>query len=120
MIWVFICYIAHAKVNTLQPMIILQLSHWIMELTYKKRFPTFSPTIHENKWILSSLDDFWTWVDVVITNSIHTNLVQCVSTTTTHVATVAIQNKAQSYIERTLGDDFIPLAIDIWLSPSSF
>jgi len=70
--------------------------------------------------IVITRDDFWTWVDVFIANLTHTNLVQCTSTTTTHVATIAIQNKAQSYIERKLGDDFIPLAIDIWLSPSSF
>jgi hypothetical protein len=70
--------------------------------------------------IVITRDDFWTWVDVVIANPIHTNLVQCASTTTTHVAIVAIKKKTQSYIEQTFGDDFIPLAIDIWLSPSSF
>jgi hypothetical protein len=31
--------------------------------------------------------------------------------TTLHVGTVVAQDKAQSYIERALGDDFIPLAI---------
>ncbi len=70
--------------------------------------------------IVITRDDFWTWVDVVIANPTHTNLVQCPSTTTTHVTTFAIQNKAQSYIKRTLGDDFIPFAIDIWLFPFSF
>jgi hypothetical protein len=32
--------------------------------------------------------------------------------TTTHASRVVTQDKAQSYMEQTLGDDFIPLAIE--------
>jgi hypothetical protein len=48
-IWVFICFSAHAGMNTLQPMILfripLQLLFWKVEHMYKNKFPTFSPTI---------------------------------------------------------------------------
>jgi hypothetical protein len=68
MIWVSVCYIAHVRVNALQPMIhfeiLFQLLHWKVEFTYKKRFPTFSPTIHGDEWILSSpetiFEPWWT------------------------------------------------------------
>jgi len=53
-------------------------------------------------------------VDIVIADSTRTNLVQCVSMTTTHATTIVIQNKAQSYIEWTLEDDFIPLVIETY------
>ncbi len=80
----------------------------------KKGFPPFPPP-YIDKWILSSLK-----VDIVIANPTHIDLVQCALRMTTHVTIVAIQNKAQSYIERTFGDNFIPLAINLWLFPSSF
>jgi hypothetical protein len=70
--------------------------------------------------IVITRDDFWTWSDFVIANPTRTNLVQGVSTTTTHVTTIVVQDKTQSYIERMVGDDFIPLAIDLWLFPCSF
>jgi hypothetical protein len=54
-------------------------------------------------------DGFWILVDVVITNLIHTDLVEHV-TTTMHASRIVVQNKAWSYIEQTLRDDFIPLA----------
>jgi len=62
---------------------------------YKKRFFTFSPTTHEDKWILSSLkNNFQTMVNIVITDPTRPDLVQHASTMTMHVATVAIQDKA--------------------------
>jgi hypothetical protein len=33
---------------------------------------------------------------------------------TTHATTMAIQEKTRSYAEKTLGDDFIPLAIEMY------
>ncbi len=60
MIWRPISCVTHAKVNALQSMIRfeipLQVSCQRMEFTYRERFPTFSPTIHGNEWILSSLE----------------------------------------------------------------
>jgi hypothetical protein len=44
-------------------------------------------------------DDFHTLANFVIANSIHTNLVQHVSTTTLHATIVAAKDKAQSYIK---------------------
>jgi hypothetical protein len=38
-------------------------------------------------------DDFQTLVDIVVANSTRIDLVQHASTTTMHVATIAIQNK---------------------------
>ncbi len=82
MIWVSIRYVAHAGVNALQPMIhfeiLLQPSHWKVELMYRKRFPTFPPTIHRDEWILSSLEmvfKHWWMLSFVIANLIRTNLV---------------------------------------------
>jgi nicotinamide riboside transporter PnuC len=40
---------------------------------------------------------FWTLVDVVIVDLIRTYLVQQTSTTTIHITTIAIQDKAWSY-----------------------
>jgi len=58
MIWVSICYITRVKMNTLQPMICFKISLLIsrqnVEFTYRKRSPTFSPTIFGNGWILLS------------------------------------------------------------------
>ncbi len=61
--------------------------------------------------IVITKDGFWTLVDIVIADLTRTNLVQCALTTTTHATTIVPQNKAPSYIEWTLKDDFIPLAI---------
>jgi len=48
MIWVSTCFGVYAKMYTLQHMIFFgilsQLLLWKMEHTFKKRFPTFSPT----------------------------------------------------------------------------
>jgi hypothetical protein len=59
LIWSYIYYVTRARVSPLQPMIRskipLQLLHRKVEPTYKERFLTFSPTTHEDKWILLSL-----------------------------------------------------------------
>jgi hypothetical protein len=52
-------------------------------------------------------------MDIVIVDLIYINIVQWTSMTIAHVATMAIQEKTQSYIERTLNNDFIPLVIDM-------
>ncbi len=49
--------------------------------------------------IVITVDDFWTWSDVVIANLTRTNLVQGASTTIAHVATIVVQDKARSYIK---------------------
>ncbi len=65
MIWVFICYVVCVGVNALQSMIRFEIpSHQKVEFMYKGRFFTFSPAIHENGSILSSLktifEPWWT------------------------------------------------------------
>jgi hypothetical protein len=59
-------------------------------------------------------DSFWTLADKVITNSTRIDLVQHALMTTTHVMTIATQDKAYSYIEWTPRNDFIPLAIETY------
>jgi hypothetical protein len=49
-------------------------------------------------------------MDVIIAYLIHINMVQT-STMTTHAVTMAAQKKTRSYVEQTLGDDFIPLLL---------
>jgi hypothetical protein len=61
--------------------------------------------------IVITKNSFRTLTDVVVVNPTRINLVQHVSTMTMHAVIVTLQNKAQSYIEQVLGDDFIPLAI---------
>jgi hypothetical protein len=51
-------------------------------------------------------------MDVIIINPIHTDMVQRTLTTTTHVTMMGIQKKTRSYVEQTLHNDFIPLAIE--------
>jgi hypothetical protein len=58
--------------------------------------------------IVITKDIFQTFVDIIIVNLTHTNLMQHALTTTTHPTTVIAQNKAWSYIERTQENDFIP------------
>jgi hypothetical protein len=50
-------------------------------------------------------------MDVIIAYLIHINMVQQTSTMTTHAVTMAAQKKTRSYVEQTLGDDFIPLLL---------
>jgi len=68
---------------------------------------------HTQWWmdILITRDDFRTLMDIIIVDSTHTNMVQWTLTTTTHVVMMATQEKTWSYIERALGNDFIPFVI---------
>jgi intracellular septation protein A len=52
--------------------------------------------------------------NLVIANPTFIDLVQHVLTITMNVAIIVVQNKARSYTERVLGDDFIPLAIETY------
>jgi hypothetical protein len=60
--------------------------------------------------ILITKDNFWTLMDIVITNTTHTYIVQWMSTTT-HATIMVVQKKTQSYVEWTSCDDFIPLSM---------
>jgi len=93
----------------------LQLSHWRLELTYRKRFFTFSPH-HTRRQadIVITKNSFWTLTNVVIINATCTNLVQRVSTMTMHAKIVATQDKVRSYTKWMLRNDFIPLAIETY------
>jgi hypothetical protein len=51
-------------------------------------------------------------MDVIIIDSIRTYMVQQTFTMITHAMMMAVQEKTQSYAERTPCDDFIPLAIE--------
>jgi hypothetical protein len=53
-------------------------------------------------------------MDVVIVDPICIDMVQQTLATITHVTTMVTQEKTQSYVERTLGDDFIPFAIETY------
>jgi hypothetical protein len=53
-------------------------------------------------------------MDVVIVNPICTDMVQQTLTTTTHVVMMGIQKRTRSYVEQTLHNDFIPLAIEMY------
>jgi hypothetical protein len=53
-------------------------------------------------------------MDIVIVDPTRTYMMQQTSTTTTHVTTMATQEKTMSYAERTLGDDFIPFAFETY------
>jgi len=53
-------------------------------------------------------------MDVIIANPICIDMVQRTSTTTSHVAMMAIQEKTRSYVEQTLGGDFIPFIIETY------
>jgi hypothetical protein len=64
--------------------------------------------------ILITRDSFWTLMDIIIDDLTHTDMVQQISMMTTHVAMMVTQEKTQSYVKQTLGDDFIPLAIETY------
>ncbi len=74
----------------------------------RKVFHLFLHHIQRQVDIAITKDIFQTFVDVIIVNLTHTNLVQHALTTTTHPTTIIAQNKAWSYIERTQENDFIP------------
>ncbi len=64
--------------------------------------------------IVIIIDSFWTLANKVITNSTRIDLVQCALIMTTHVMTIATQDKAWSYIEQMPWIDFIPLTIETY------
>jgi hypothetical protein len=64
--------------------------------------------------IVITRNSFQTLANIVIVNLTHIDLVQCALTMIVHAIIVVAQDKAQSYIERTLGNDFIPLAIETY------
>jgi hypothetical protein len=70
---------------------------------------------HTWKWvdIVITINNFRTLANIIIVNSTCIDLVQCVSMTTMHAITIVAQNKAWSYTKRTLGNNFIPLAINL-------
>jgi hypothetical protein len=82
-----------------------------MEHTYKKRFPTFSPTTFNDKLIFFTKNNLQTLIDIVIIDSTYLNMVQCAVSTTTHAMIVATQKKTRSYVEHTSKDTFIPLVV---------
>jgi len=86
----------------------------------KEVFHLYSYHTQKQVDIVITKDNFRTLANIVIVDLICTNLVQCALTMTMHGTTFVIQYKAWSYTKRTQGDDFIPLAIDLWMSPSSF
>ncbi len=59
-------------------------------------------------------NSFQTLVDIIIADLTHLDLVQHVLTTIVHATIVVVQDKTWFYTERTLGDDFIPLAIETY------
>ncbi len=64
--------------------------------------------------IIITKDNFRTLMDVVITISTHTNLVQHASTMIMHATIVIVQNKTQFYTERAPRDHFILLTIETY------
>jgi hypothetical protein len=80
----------------------------------KKVFHLFPCQTWKQIDIVITKDNFWTLTNVIIANLTHTDLVQCALTTLAHATIVAVQNKARSYTEWTLGDDFIPLTIETY------
>jgi hypothetical protein len=124
MIWLSICYVAHAGMNTLQPMICyeipLQLLFWRVEFMYKGVSHLFPYHIWRQVDIVITRDGFWTLVDVVIINLICIDLMQCVSTTITFVAIIVVQDN--TILHRTSSKRWFhsPCHRDLWLSPSSF
>jgi hypothetical protein len=63
--------------------------------------------------IVITRDNFCTLANVIV-DPTPIYLVQCVLMTTSHVAIIATQDKAQSYIKRTPREDFIPLATETY------
>ncbi len=98
MIWVSMCFNAHARVNTLQPMILFgmlsQLLLWkVWNICLKKDSHLF---ICHTQWQVDILiigDNFQTLASIVIVDSTCPNIVQRASSMTMHVVIVAIQEK---------------------------
>jgi hypothetical protein len=64
--------------------------------------------------ILITKNNFQTLMNVIIVDLTHTDMVQRTSIMTTHVMMLVVQDKNTTYVKRALGDDFIPLAIEMY------
>jgi hypothetical protein len=53
-------------------------------------------------------------MDIVIADLTYTNMVQWTSMTIAHVVTMVVQEKTWSYVEQTLGDNFIPFVTETY------
>ncbi len=100
-IWVPICFDAPIGVSVQQPMI-----HFIIIIAFEsgthvqRKVSHFFPYQTQQQMdILITKDGFQTLMDVIIVDSIHTNMVQRASTTMTHVMMMVAQEKTRSYAE---------------------
>jgi hypothetical protein len=64
--------------------------------------------------ILITKNIFQTLMDVVIANPTCIDMLQRTLTTTIYAVMMVAQENTRSYVEQTLGDDFIPLAIETY------
>ncbi len=73
---------------------------------------------HHTQWQMDILiiirNGFQTLMDAIIVNLICIDMVQWTTMTTTFGTMIVVQEKTWSYIKRTLGNDFIPLAIETY------
>ncbi len=56
---------------------------------------------------------FQTLMDIVIIDPTHTDMMQWILMTITHVVMMIVMKKIQSYTKQAPGDDFIPLVIRV-------
>jgi hypothetical protein len=64
--------------------------------------------------ILITKNGFQTLMDIIVVDSTCINMMQQVSTMTTHVMMMVVQEKTRSYVEQTQGNDFIPFSIETY------
>jgi hypothetical protein len=74
----------------------------------------FSCHIQQQVDILIIRNGFRTLLDVIIVDMTHLNMVQQTSMTITHAMVMVVLEKSRTYAKRTLGDDFIPFAIEMY------
>jgi hypothetical protein len=67
-----------------------------------------------------TINCFHILMGIIIGNPTRTIMVQRTSTMTTHVMKMVAKEKTRSYTKQTLGDDFIPLAIETYGCFDSF
>jgi len=53
-------------------------------------------------------------LDIIIANFTRLKMVQQASMMITHAMMMVVQEKTRSYVKQTLGDDFIPFAIEMY------
>ncbi len=80
----------------------------------KEVFHLFPHHIRQQLHIIIIRDNFQTLMDIVIVDPTHIDMVPQASMMTTHVVMMPTQEKTRSYVERALGNDFIPLAINMY------